>query len=473
MKKALFVVFLCILAISAFNVSGADLVAIVVQGDRTVEAGGNASFIVNIKNNQVREDTLKLDINDFDVAPFSKVLERVTFDPKRISVGANKEERVKVTLKFLEEVSANKNYVTQVNIESTIDPTVKTTVGLPAFVIPSKGIIDINLDVPDKILPGKEEVLTVNFENKVNINFEDLDVLFTSSVFNYEDKISLAPFEKKEESLNFNLDPLTPAGEHTLNIRVFDNGKVKGSDSFKFSVGLNPDLKEVNEAKKGFLISTIEIVRKNEGNTVATKTVKYSVGWFSRLFTTVNPETEIITVNGEKVYEWVFDINPGETYRIEITTNYRKLFFIIVGVLIVIGLFLYLKNRGVKISKSVFQVSRDKDKPEFKILLSIKNNTKRELYNVRVIDFLPNYTGLSKDFGTLRPEKIEEGSRGLRVVWKFDKFDSNDERIISYKLKMGMGLTSGKLSLPEAMVQFYGRKKNIVHVRSNKLEYKL
>ena len=328
--------------------------------------------------------------------------------------------------------------------------------------------------MPDSITPGREEIIPVMLKNNANLDFEKLDIFYTSPIFNAEDTVSLKELEEKEISLTFFIDPITIVGEYSLIVRVFENGKIKGSKNFPFIIGVNPDLREVEESKHQFLVNKIEIVRENEGNTIISKTVKYPINYIQYLFTKTSPKGELVIINGQRMYQWVFEITPGDIYRIEIVTDYRTPFFTFVGILIIIALFFYFKQKNVKIKKSVFKVHEPRDVQgvtELKILLRVKNRTHKEMYHVRVIDLLPRAIKLDMDFGTLKPVKIEEGSVGMRLLWELDKLDPGDERVFTYKIKTNLPI-EGKFTLPAAVAQYYGRKKRVVNVKSNELVYR-
>ncbi len=474
MKTRIIYFFMFFLVIFLINVNAASIVATVAKQDRTVPAGEEATFLITIINNQIREDTFKLEVDDFAVSPFSEVVEKVTFEPPTlVKIPANQKKVVKAKVKFLETAIADKNYITDVKIVSTANKNVMTKVGLSSYVISPREVVDINVNIPEIIIPGRDEILKIKLKNNANIKFENLDIFYTSSIFNAEGNFSLNPLDEREIKLNFNIDPITEQGEYTLTIRLFDEGKIKGSKSFKFNLGLNPDLKEAEETRKGFLINTVEIVRENEGNTKVTKTVKYPISYFKILFTETNPEGELVVEDGQRMYKWVFDIPPGDIYRIEIITDYRIPFFLIVGILIVIGIFVYFGRKDIRIMKSVFKVHETDDEgiTELKILLTLTNRTYREMYNIKVIDLLPRFIKPDTDFGTLKPVKIEEGHSGMRMVWELAKFDPGDERVITYKIKFKLPLV-GRLELPSAIAQYYGSKKRIVNVRSNRLVYR-
>ena len=474
MKALRLLIFLALTGFFLLPVQGAGIIASVSKSQQSVAAGEDAIFTISIKNTQIRDDIFRLKPDDFSITPFSDAVGSVSFDPSgSVSIPANQKKDVIAKVRFLDTALSDRNYITKVKISSLNNPDVSTMVGLSAYVISPRELINIDAGIPSIIVPGREEIIPVTLTNNGNVDLNDLDIFYTSNIFNLEDKVSIDALQKKSTELNLKLESIINPGEYTLTIRLFDDGKLKGSRNFKINVGENPDLKEVEEVKTSFLKSVVEITRENEGNTQVSKTVRYPVGFVKGLFTKTSPRAELKNDDSGRYYEWKFNIPPGDIYRIEVETNYRLVFFLIAGVLILVGALYYIRRRNLKVKKTVFQIRRDKESgvSEFKILLHVINRTNREMYNVKVIDLIPRFIKSETDFGTLKPAKIEEGSRGMRLVWNIEKVDPGDERIISYKLKSKVSLV-GKVTLPSTIVQYYGRKKQIINVKSNRLVFR-
>ncbi len=452
--------------------------SLVVSAEKEVgvaEAGGEAVFIVTIKNTQTRNDILQLSVDPFQVAPFSDIVEKVSYpDGNTVNIAANEEKKVKVKVRYKENVKTERNYITTLLIESLQNENVKTEIGLSAYVISSREIVSINAEFPENIIPGKKEELIVTLKNNGNLALKNADLLITSSGFNIEEKFELEPLEEQEYKLKFKVDEKTKPSEYSMSIRVFQDGALKGSENFDFTVIENPDIKEVQESRTGFLSYVVEINERNEGNTIIKKTFKHPISTFSSWFTKTEPYSEVYEENNEKFYKWNIEINPGGRYNIKITTDYKLLFFTIVFVLILIGLFVYFSKKDIGIKKSLYKISTDKENKisEMKVLLNVKNRTHKEFYNVKVIDLIPRFMEIDMDFGTLKPSKIQKGTAGIRLIWEISKIDPGDDRLISYKVKTQLPLV-GKINLPPAVAQYYGRKKQIVNSKSNRLTFRL
>ena len=105
-----------------------------------------------------------------------------------------------------------------------------------------------------------------------------------------------------------------------------------------------------------------------------------------------------------------------------------------------------------------------------KVLLHLKNKSLKEIYNIKILDFLPRYLHGNIEYGTLKPANVQEGNSGRRVVWEIPKIDPDEERIVSYKVKSKLKLV-GKQELSQAAVQYYGRGKRLINVSSNRARF--
>jgi len=464
--------FLLLVTFSSFS-SAANVLVSVFKEQDIIEAGGEAHFTLIIRNNNIRDDTFQVKIDDFAVFPFSDVVERVAFKPySLVVIPAGQEKEVTVVIKFLETVKVNRNYITEATVKSLTDPKIITRVDLSAYVISPRDVVTITLDIPPLIIPSEKEMLKVKFVNKGSSPLENLHLFYTSPIFNREDSVSLQAFESVEKELILELEPSIKPGKYSLVIRLFEGDDMKGSQNFFFTVGENPKIKESEEVHSGFLRSTLEIIRKNEGNTPVKKNVKYPLGSFSRWFTEVEPEGTLGRNEKGMYYEWDFTIPPSESYRITVTTDYKIPFFLVVAILLFLGVIFYLIKRDLTLTKTVFKVSEHMDTGvvDLKILLHVKNRSEKELYNVKIIDFVPRLFKKPSHFGTLEPSSIQEGTMGLRLLWTLPKIEARDEIVITYKISPHSSFVR-KFTLPSATAQFYGRTKQVVNVKSKRLIY--
>ena len=452
------------------QVYAAGIKVTVTKEQDVVEPGGAAFFSIKITNKQIREDTFQLKANTFLIAPFSDDVESVFFLPKStVTIPTNQEEIVTAKVVFADTVRTDRTYVIPIEVISLTNSKVRETLEPTIYVISPKEVVNIGIEDIGTVIPGRENLIKIVLRNNANVDLTNIDIFYTSSVFSLEEKVSLNAFEEKEVELNLQLDPLIEEGEYSLAVRLYEGDKMRGSDSFDFFVGENPDITEREKVDRGFLSYRVEVVRENEGNTEIERTVKYPIGSFQKLFTKTNPEGAL--VEDGKFYEWTFKIPPGDIVRIEIETDYKLPFFIVLAILILIGIILYVRKKDLKLVKEVFKIKADESGVgEVKVLLHLKNKSSREIYNIKILDFLPKYMHADVDYGTLKPSKIQEGTTGRRIVWEVSKLDPGEERIISYKVKSRLKLV-GAHDLPSGTVQYFGKKKRVVNVESNKVKF--
>lgn len=185
------------------------------------------------------------------------------------------------------------------------------------------------IDLPDAFVVGASEInptsnsITIFIRNMVNFNFQNINAEFNSPFFKLDRQFSLAPYEQKQFEITLNKDDFKSllAGFYTLstNVQVGDKtATVEGDISFS-----EQNILKVSEKKYGFLIFTDLIQKANEGNVVAdSQTVVYK-NIISRLFTTADPQPDIVERQGLGiVYTWENKIQPGSTLTILVRTNW-------------------------------------------------------------------------------------------------------------------------------------------------------
>jgi hypothetical protein len=107
-----------------------------------------------------------------------------------------------------------------------------------------------------------------------------------------------------------------------------------------------------------------------------------------------------------------------------------------------------------------------KDK-EISITLDVKNKTFDILRDVYVRDYVPSVAKLTEKFETIKPSLVRAAGKGTELIWKFDVLRQMDERIIRYKIKPVVEVTS--LNLPNAVMRYTDKKKEKKTVYSRSL----
>ena len=73
------------------------------------------------------------------------------------------------------------------------------------------------------------------------------------------------------------------------------------------------------------------------------------------------------------------------------------------------------------------------------------------------------------EYGTIKPDKVQDGIKGKRLVWRINELARGEERIISYRIQTKMGIV-GKLVLPATVVR-YKRGNSAYEFRSNNIVF--
>ncbi|MDP4012323.1 MAG: hypothetical protein Q8R00_01845 [Candidatus Nanoarchaeia archaeon] len=426
-----------------------------------IPAGGEAKFLIRVTNNANRQDIVQLTPGSLDIFPFSKFARAILIEPAIISLGYKETAEAEVSIRSLDDAESNKNHASTIEIKS-LTSEYKSSATLNTFVISDKDLIQIVLKTPKLIIPGKLNTLEVILKNRGDVEFENLEFYLTSEVWKENEIISFEPNEEIKRYYEINLPPGTKSGEYNLVGRLYNAEELKGEGKVNFRVGRNADLKEKEDVEKGFLAEKIIIINLNEGNAPVESSFDYQAGFFTRLFTSVSPDAEVISGS----YVWNFAVEPADDYIIEIDTDYKPGLLILIVLGSLFGLVVYVLSRGVRVKKRLFKIRSTGDEKEVKVMLHIKNRDNKEVHNVKVVDLLPSVVKPTGHYSTLVPDKIEQGIRGMRMIWTLETLAPGEERVLSYNAISDVAFV-GDLRIPPASVQYFNRKAKFVLNKSN------
>ena len=286
--------------------------------------------------------------------------------------------------------------------------------------------------------------LTIFIKNKVNFDFKDLDVDFTSPFFDLSKTIDLAPYGEQEFVIDLDKEGFNKlmAGFYTFyaNVEV-DNVRsgLKGTVEF-----VEKDLLKTTEDTYGFIITTKIIKKENEGNTIEESTAIVHKNMFSRLFTTFTPEPEQVNRQGTTVtYSWTQQINPGESMEIKVRTNWLLPFLAIFLVFVLIYVFKKYANQTLVLRKRVTFVKAKGG--EFALKVSVIAEAKEFIEKIRIVERLPPLVKMYERFGGELPDKISKDKK--RLEWEYDHLEAGERRVMSYIVYSKVGVL-GKFALP-------------------------
>ena len=447
MKKAIILfmgmVILVLPAILALNVnvqSGSQNLVLVKELNNPV------SFNVSITNNGPSDNFNVYNLIGFSMTPSNKFY---------ISSGDTK--TINVTITPLSELSYNGYYSFNYFVQNSEGD--RSSESVTFTIVQLKDMFTVG---SSDINPQSDSA-TVYIRNNYNYNFKDLDASFKSPFFSFEKKISLGPHEEKTFTVPLNRNDFKNllAGFYTISAQVNVDGKtanIEGNMGFSQKSIVN-----VSEHGSGFIIYKKTIEKTNTGNVVADSQTVVRKNIISRLFTTFSPEPDVTERQGLNIYyTWTDKIQPGDTFKITVSTNWLLPFFAVLLVVAIVILVKQFSKTDLTMSKKV-SFLRAKG-GEFAVKVTIAVNAKRFVEKLTITDRLPPLVKLYEKFGTERPSRVDEKNK--KIEWYFDNLESGETRVLNYVIYSKVGVL-GRFALPTATA-IYERNGKISEAESNR-----
>ena len=318
------------------------------------------------------------------------------------------------------------------------------------------------LEVWGSDIDPESSLTKIYIKNKENFNFNKIKAEFSSPFFNVEKEFELNSKEQKEFEVKLDKEDFkqVSAGYYTINTKIETEGEkadVEGKIRFKEKELIISEKKDY-----GFLIITNIISKKNEGNVAVPSDTTIEKNIISRLFTTFEPEPDVIERDSMKViYSWNRNVNPGETLNIIIKTNWIFPFALIILVVAIVMFVKQSSGADLVVRKKVSFVKTRGG--EFALKVSLFANAKKRIERINIIDKMPPLVKLHETFGIQRPSRIDEKNR--RIEWDIDKLEKGEVRVLSYVVYSKLGIL-GKFALPSARI-FYEIDGKIKEISSN------
>jgi len=308
----------------------------------------------------------------------------------------------------------------------------------------------INLEDVFEIGSGDVDPSTNSMEiymhNKENFDFENLDVEFSSAFFDFEESFALGPNERKNFNIQLDKKDFNKlmAGFYTLNAEILSgdvSAKIEGTIRF-----VEKDIVTTSQTDYGLIVQTEIIEKTNEGNVLTTSETTIRKNIISRLFTTFNPEPDIVDRHGFQVdYTWNSEIKPGESIEITIKTNWFFPLIIIFFIVAIVILAKQYSKTDLLLRKKVSFVKAKGG--EFALKVSLIVNAKKYVERIKVMDKLPPLMKIYERYGGETPSRVDEKNR--RIEWDFEKLEAGEIRVLSYVIYSKIGVL-GKFALPSA-----------------------
>ncbi|TKJ17818.1 hypothetical protein CEE44_04830 [Candidatus Woesearchaeota archaeon B3_Woes] len=439
-----------------------------------IDFSENAEFKIKITNprNSIEVFTIKpaapyvewfiktRPVSDYNVKVYPESIREVLLVAKPIGVGIGR-YALRINIKHEDSGELFKNDII-VNVVSLGN--------IPAVSISGK--------VPEKIDPREPFEVTVWLENRNAKNLEEITVELKSDAIRESTISSLGPLDsgsdKKTLKFNVLLDKRTPPIKDNLRIHVIakDGKKIYELKSAPYGYEVLKYGGVVDNHNPSFRVlgKYDRVMFVNDGNTKFDGFAKLESPFYKALFTRTNPKAESFVEDGKRYLGWKVKLDSQETYNVVVKTNYIPLFI----VLVVLGVFFfyYFKFRSpVIITKSVQNIVKTEGGiTNFKVILHIKNRSKKPIDNVSIIDRIPDIADFDKEegVGTLQPEKVVHTKRGIIAKWVINNLDREEETVIKYGVKSRLSIL-GKLPLPSTIAKFKDEKGEVKRSYSNKV----
>ncbi len=302
--------------------------------------------------------------------------------------------------------------------------------------------------------------------NRENFDFSEegkIRARFTSPFFDVEKTFEIGPGETKKFMVPLNKEDFRnlTAGFYTMSAEVeIGDAQATAEGNVEF---IEKNIVTTTSTEFGFLVSTKIIEKVNEGNTIETSETTVRKNILSRLFTSLDPEPDIVEREfGSVYYTWISEVRPGETYKISVRTNWIFPLLIIFFIVAIVVLAKQYTKTNLVLKKRVSFVKAKGG--EFALKVSILVSAKSYVERVNVVDRLPPLVDIYERFGDNEPSRIDKRNR--RIEWNFEKLEAGEIRVLSYIIYSKVGVL-GKFALPTANA-IYEKNGKIQESESNR-----
>lgn len=436
-------------------------------GVEKVAPGAEAKFKLTLYNGGSERLTLDINKDPFTTLPDSW-FDYILIEPNRIELNAKERKNVLVTMKFKRTVQTDSSYSTFVRVMPIGKPEETVKHDFIVRIVPPEDILSIDIDAPSLAKPGRDYEFSLNMVNNLNMLLSEVEVFVSSELFEEKKSFKVLPLQERTESFTVKIPDAAKPGKQTLNVRIYYDQQLAGKESFDFHVSTTSEVGFKTESGESFLKRWVKATKTNVGNAPAEEKYDVQLSAFQRMFSSYEPEPTYTDSFGA---HWEFVLEPNTEHAITATINYRPLFWILV-VLVSFGVFAYcMLTMGVFVRKEILEMKTNKEGvTELRLMLHVKNNTSRELKHASLIEVLPHHIHPKTHFDTLKPDKVQKGAAGIRLMWDIPEIAKREERLLTYNIETKVGVL-GKVTLPPAMLRYKTKSGKVTSTRSNRLEF--
>jgi len=419
--------------------------------------GEDAIFEITVKNEQAKQDIITYIIYD-----------DWEWEKKFITMPAGSSKTFQLRVTPPKDIKPGE-YSLNFRVYSQNDPEIDKYNPLLVNIVDFNTLIDVDIEInPNGLDPRRENLVKLNIKNNKDINLDNVEIDLDSEIFSRNFAMNLLPLELISKEFTLPPNSELEEGDYEVNVlvKLNNNTLIDRIDTIKLAYF--SDIQESKEVESSFLISKINLLRKNNGNSVSEELYTIRLSSLEKTFTNFEPEpSKVDKIGNYYYYTWQFNIEPYSSKNINIETNFRTPLIVLLVIILLVIIIYNLISSQVNLKKKVLTLKTGEGISEMKVLLILSNKGKK-VRRIRVIDYLPNAINAPTEYATIKPTKIKKSVKGLMLIWDIPELVKGEERIISYKMKSKVHII-GKLLIPRAICRYRKKGGKASIVRSNRI----
>ena len=343
-----------------------------------------------------------------------------------------------------------------INVERK-NPVCISDVKLDKYVLPPGSLVNIGAYITN---PSIESSLPVYVQVNVVKDKETLQ--------RFDEKIETIDAKSTQEvKEGYVIPKYADPGFYEIKVSLKDYlNRIVSTKSIQFRVSEVSNVTTEKDVRWGIFAQTVLITAKNEGNVPSNDFyVSESIPSFAAPFFFPQIEPDIKgAVDNRVAYKWLItSLAPGQEKVISYSVSIWNALLIIFAIG-VITYYVFRQTFAVSISKKHSYAGPLTKEREISIFLEVKNNSRHEIKEILVRDFVPGVATIVERFDTLRPT-LRKVSGGTELIWTLDSLRSGEERVLNYRIRPVVDIM-GTLKLPMAYIKYLDRKKEVNKVLS-------
>lgn len=329
-------------------------------------------------------------------------------------------------------------------------------------IFPLKEILTVSM--PESITTDDSE-LTLTIENNESIPFDNIKLDVNAAFIKSSQSFNLSKYEKKQIILPLDKTKVSGvlAGSYITTISLTANNEATLKLEKSISVMEKGNI-VANEKESGSLFYPIfAVTKKNEGNIISDVEVIITKNAFGNSFASFSVEPDKIEKKGlTYIYKWYATLKPGESFEVEVITNYLLPIGILFAILVIVSIISLCLKTGLIVRKKAVRVRTKGGEFAMKVMIFVK--ARHNVSNVVIRERLPHLAEIYERFGVVKPDRIDK-ARGI-LEWNLHEMQAGEETILSYIFYSRVSIL-GRFELPRTFATFKDVKGKVKKILSN------